>query len=227
MKVTRLLAVLKGSTSPALAETEDGAIYVLKLSGAGSGPRGLLTEFIASRIAAAFGAPVPDVAALFVSEGFPWQIGTDEFDATMQRSAGWNLGVRYLPEMRQATPAEVLRADPAVLARIAAADRFLQNVDRSAANTNVLAGPAGELHTIDHDACLYFDRALAGRAPFRFELPEGHLLNGMDLPSSGVPADPEIGAIVADAPTSWVEAIGADRKTVTEALKTYFAAFVA
>jgi hypothetical protein len=44
--------------------------------------------------------PVPPARPLFLPEGLPWQIGTDEFDDLIQRSIGWNLGVTYLPGAR-------------------------------------------------------------------------------------------------------------------------------
>ncbi len=227
MIVTRILQVLRGSTSPALVETASGADFVLKFAGAGSGPRGLLIEFLALRIADALGAPVPAPTPLLLPTDFPWQIGTDEFDATVQRSAGRNLGIAYVPNARSATAAEVLAGDTTSLSAIAFADRVLQNVDRTAANPNVLIDDAGRLHAIDYDACLYFDRALGARAPFSFALPARHVLAGLDLPSPHAAAPVDVGAIVADAPAAWFAAAGADRETVTKALQSYLNAFVA
>ena len=69
------------STSPALVETADGGRWVLKFSGAGPGPFGLLIEFLALGIARAFGAPVPDARRCGCPRASRGQAGTDEFDA--------------------------------------------------------------------------------------------------------------------------------------------------
>ncbi|MDX2233923.1 MAG: HipA family kinase [Hyphomonadaceae bacterium] len=225
MIVARIVEVLRGSTAPALVEVEGGERHVLKFAGAGSGPRGLLVEFIASRLARAFGAPVPDVAPLMLPKGFPWQVGTDEFDATVQRSFGWNLGVKYIAGARLATPAEILAADPGTLSLIVRADRLLHNVDRSAANPNVLIDDAGVLHAIDHDACLYFDRALSGRAPHVFSLPARHLLAGVAASPAAAPGDVDVAGIAAAAPDAWFDAAGLERGAVVKALQGYIAAF--
>ena len=96
--VTRVLEVLPdASTSPALVETADGARRVMKFAGAGPGPFGLLTELLALGIARALGAPVPAAEPVCLPQGFPWLVGTDEFDAMLQRSTGWNLGIAWLP----------------------------------------------------------------------------------------------------------------------------------
>ena len=50
--VARMLDVIRTSSSaPAYIEAGDGALYILKLSGAGAGERGLLTEFLATGLA--------------------------------------------------------------------------------------------------------------------------------------------------------------------------------
>src|SRR3989442_9741871 len=80
-RVVDLLEVfLHSSTRPSLAVTGDGRKWVMKLAGAGSGPRGLLTEILAGRIARSMGAPVPEMRPINLPVGFPWRVGTDEFD---------------------------------------------------------------------------------------------------------------------------------------------------
>ena len=49
----------EGSTSPALVETGDGERFVLKFAGAGPGPRALVIEFLATKLAGALGLRVP------------------------------------------------------------------------------------------------------------------------------------------------------------------------
>jgi hypothetical protein len=210
------------STTPALIETQSGRTSVLKFSGAGPGPFGLLTEFIALRIAAALGAPVPAAAPLWIPHGLPWTVGTDEFDAMLLRSTGWNLGIDLLPDARPATSADIAAAPPATLDAIARADALLANVDRTARNPNLLVS-AGRLQAIDYDACLYLSRALAGTRPATAELPPGHLLAGRPLPPRPLPAL-DAGALAALAPDDWIVASGITRAELAGALESFLAA---
>jgi len=150
------------STSPALIETADGRRWVMKFTGAGPGPFGVLTEYLALGIARAFGAPVPEARPVLLPEGFPWMAGTDEFDSMLQRSIGWNLAVAFVPDARPANPAD-LEPSPGLEA-IARADCFLQNVDRTAGNPNLLVA-GGRVVAIDYDASLYLSRALGPARP--------------------------------------------------------------
>jgi hypothetical protein len=218
-----VLEVLKdASTSPAIVETADGAAWVMKFSGAGPGPFGLLTEFLAIGIARALGAPAPAAQPLFLPEGFPWLVGTDEFDAMLQRSYGWNLGIAYLPDARPASAADIAGAPDDILDAMARADAVLQNVDRTARNPNLLMA-SGRLRAIDYDACLYLSRALGPpRAPST-TLPPGHLLADR-RPKGPLPAL-DLAALVAAAPSEWIESAGTDRTGLTGALSRYVAAW--
>ena len=121
---------------------------------------------------------MPLVQRLFLPEKFPWQIGTDEFDDLVQRSAGWNLGVRFIPDARDLVEADLAALPAPFLARLAQADRLLQNVDRTRRNPNLLGDAAGAVWAIDHGACLFLDRIVAGRTPYAFGLPTNHFLAG-------------------------------------------------
>ncbi|MFO1141397.1 MAG: hypothetical protein U1E59_03235 [Amaricoccus sp.] len=220
--VARVLAVLtEASTTPALVEAGDGSRWVMKFSGAGPGPFGLLVEFLALRIAAALGAPVPAARPLWLPEGFPWQAGTDEFDAMLQRSWGWNLGVAFVLDARPVGAAEVAGFDPAALDAIARSDTLLQNMDRTAKNPNLIAA-AGRLWAVDYDACLYLSRALGAPRPPVLSLPAGHLLAGRTF-DRVPPLD--AAALVAPAPEPWVAASGTDRAGLAAALGRYVAGY--
>lgn len=222
--VARVLAVLpRASTSPALVETADCARWVLKFSGAGPGPFGLLTEYLALGIARAFAAPVPAARPLFLPEGFPWMAGTDEFDAMLQRSVGWNLGIAFIEDARPALPEDL--APGPTLAAIAASDRFLQNVDRTARNPNLLVA-AGTLRAIDYDACLYLSRALGPDRPPSTALPPGHLLADCALPAVA-PPDIDFAALLAPVPEDWLAAAASDRASVAGRLSERYAAWAA
>jgi hypothetical protein len=222
--VARVLSVLpQASTSPAVAETVDGARWVLKFSGAGPGPVGLLTEYLALGIARAFGAPAPAARPLWLPAGFPWMAGTDEFDAMLQRSTGWNLGIAFIADARPATAADLVPG-PA-LAAIAAADAFLQNVDRTEHNPNLLIAD-GLVHAIDYDACLYLSRALGPERPPVTALPAGHLLAGREL-ARVAPPRIDMEALLAPAPADWLDAAGIGRAALADRLATRYAAWAA
>jgi hypothetical protein len=223
VRVARLTGVFTAaSTAPAAVETGDGRAWVMKLAGAGPGPAGLLTELVALRIARACGAPVPAARPLWLAEGFPWQVGTDEFDATLQRSWGWNLGIALIEDARPVAPPEVVGFDPADLRAIARADTILQNVDRTAANPNLVA-TGRRLHAIDFDACLYLSRALGPPRPPARSLPPGHLLAGLEGEVRAPPLDPA--ALAAAAPDAWLAATGTDRDGLAAALGRYLAGY--
>jgi hypothetical protein len=148
--------------------------------------------------------------------------GTDEFDAMLQRSYGWNLGIAFIPAARRATPADLVPSPG--LAAIARADCFLQNVDRTAANPNLLVAD-DRLWAIDYDACLYLSRALGPPRPPSTALPAGHLLAALPL-AAAPPPRLDFAALVADAPEDWLPS-GTDRETLVERLAASFAAWAA
>ncbi len=220
-RVVRVAHVFtRASTSPACVETAEGTPWVMKFSGAGPGPFGLLTELLALGIARAFGSPVPRARPLWLPEGFPWQAGTDEFDAMLQRSWGWNLGIALIPGARPVAAEEVGRFDAAELGAIAAADALLQNVDRTAKNPNLLEA-AGRLWAIDYDACLYLSRALGPTRQASRTLPAGHLLAGRE--KGALPPVVDVAALVATAPADWIAAARVDRAGLVAALDRYVA----
>lgn len=221
--VVEILRVFShASTRPCLVRTTDGRLHVLKLAGAGPGPRGLLIEYLALRFAKLLGAPVPDAKPLLLPHGFPWMVGTDEFDEMIQRSFGWNLGVGFIPDTEAVAAVDLGLDDTASLLAIAEADCFLHNVDRPRSNPNLLRGACGKLHAIDFDACLYFDRALAGRLPASFALPRTLLLEGTMTRIECKALDPDLPASwLAEAPPAWINAAGREVPAIANALATY------
>ncbi len=154
-------------------------------------------------------------------------VGTDEFDGLVQRSGGWNLGIAFIPDARPATPADLvpdLARGPA-LAAIAAADRFLHNVDRTARNPNLLVAD-GVLRAIDYDACLYLSRALGPDRPAVTALPRSHLLADLALPPVDLPTI-DFHALVAPVPPAWIEASGTGAAALATRLSARYAEWVA
>jgi hypothetical protein len=216
----------QASTRPCLVRTGDGRLHVMKLAGAGPGPRGLLIEFLGLRFARLLGAPVPEATPLLLPKGFPWMVGTDEFDEMIQRSFGWNLGVGYVPDTELAAAETFDDADAAALATIGEADRFLHNVDRTAKNPNLLRDAQRRLWAIDFDACLFFDRAVSGRIPDSFPLPRGHVLADVETRPAVPRLDPEAcRAWLTEAPADWPATAGRSPEELASALARYVEAW--
>lgn len=232
--VARMLTIFRGCRAhPALVETATCARYLLKFAGAGAGRRGLLSEFLASRIAVHLGLPMPAIRPVYLPPGFPWQVGNDEFDDMVQRSFGWNLGVAHLADVRVASPVELGRLPAEFLARLELADRLLQNVDRAVANPNVLLDAADTPWAIDFGACLYLERILGG-TKFSFALPANQFLNVEPYSKrratwlrADLPARATVRAWLDEAPDPWIDSVSRTRAQLAEGLIAYFASYAA
>ena len=177
--IHRVLA--SGSSFPSVVETNTGRVCVLKLSGAGSGRRALATEYLALKLARNFGLTVPDVHVIDLPRDFPWQTGTDEFHEAVQRSAGANLGVAFIADARDLKARDLAELPGPFIQRLAAVDALLQNVDRTAANPNIMRDAAGVHWAIDFGACLLIERLARGALEPRRDLPANHFLASRDV----------------------------------------------
>jgi hypothetical protein len=62
VNVTRYVTPLReGGSLPAIAEADDGFMYVLKFRGAGQGIKALIAELIGGEVARALGLKVPEL----------------------------------------------------------------------------------------------------------------------------------------------------------------------
>ena len=145
-----------GSSFPTRIENTAGEQWILKMRGAGNGPMSLLSEFLANRVAAQLGWPVPDVGWIEIPDNYPWVFGTDEFDDIVQKSYGWNLGIRYIPDSQQITTTDIERMPEAFLNVLYTLDLFFMNVDRTAKACNLLRDGAGQFWIIDHGFLMLF-----------------------------------------------------------------------
>ena len=69
---TRYAAPLReGGSLPALVEADDDGLYVVKLSGAGQGPKALVAELICGELGRQLGLPVPEPAIVRMPAGLP------------------------------------------------------------------------------------------------------------------------------------------------------------
>ena len=153
--VTRYITPLReGGSLPAIAEADDGFLYVLKFRGAGQGVKALIAELIGGEIARAIGLKIPEIVFAVVDEAFGRTEPDEEIQDLLKSSVGLNLGLHYLSGSITFDPT-VRNIAPELASTIVWLDGLLMNVDRTSRNTNLLMWYR-ELWLIDHGAALYF-----------------------------------------------------------------------
>lgn len=155
VKVTRYVTPLReGGSLPAIAEADDGFLYVLKFRGAGQGPKALIADLLGGEIARAAGLKVPEIVFAGLDESFGRTEPDEEIQDLLRASEGINLALHYLSGAITYDPA-VTKLPAPLASSIVWLDALLMNVDRTARNTNMLTW-RNELWLIDHGASLYF-----------------------------------------------------------------------
>lgn len=155
VKVTRYVTPLReGGSMPAIAEADDGFLYVLKFRGAGQGTKALIAEIIGGEIARALGFKVPEIVFASLDEAFGRIEPDEEIQDLLRASEGLNLALHYLSGAITFDPV-VTTIDARLASQIVWLDCLLTNMDRTARNTNMLIWHK-ELWLIDHGASLYF-----------------------------------------------------------------------
>ena len=155
VNVTRYVTPLReGGSLPAIAEADDGFLYVLKFRGAGQGAKALIAELIGCEIARVLGLKVPEVVFANLDEAFGRTEPDEEIQDLLKASVGLNLALHYLSGAIAFDPTITL-TDGKLASQIVWLDCLLMNVDRTARNTNMLTWNK-ELWLIDHGASLYF-----------------------------------------------------------------------
>jgi len=155
VNVTRYVTPLReGGSLPAIAEADDGFLYVLKFRGAGQGPKALIAELIGGEIARALGLLVPEIVFASLDPAFGRTEPDEEIQDLLKASVGLNLALHYLSGAISFDPT-VTFVDAKLASQIVWLDCLLMNVDRTVRNTNMLDWHR-ELWLIDHGASLYF-----------------------------------------------------------------------
>ncbi len=205
----------EGGSVPALVEADDGHGYVVKLRGAGQGPRVLVAELIAGLLGQALELAVPPLALVDLDEAIARSEPDPEIQDILRASAGLNLGLRHLDGALTFDPGARRPLDGAVASRVVLLDAFVTNVDRTPRNPNLMWW-RGALAPIDHGAALYWqhdwDGAIATARPDRpFPLIREHVLLPWadDLAGAAVAAatafdDARLGAIANAIPDDWL-----------------------
>ena len=152
---TRYVTPLReGGSLPGLMEADDLGTYVVKWRAAGQGVNVLVAEVICAELARALDLPVPALVTVDVVPELAVGEPDVEVQELLQRSAGRNLGLDYLPGALD-FEAGADGVDSEFAGRVLWFDALIGNVDRSWRNPNMLFWH-GRLQLIDHGAALTF-----------------------------------------------------------------------
>lgn len=213
VKVTRYVTPLReGGSMPAIAEADDGFLYVLKFKGAGQGHKALISEIIGAEFARAIGLKVPEIVFANLDEAFGRTEPDEEIQDLLKASVGLNLALHYLSGAITYDPL-VNNVDANLASKIVWLDCLLTNMDRTARNTNMLFWHK-ELWLIDHGASLYFHHSWQNwqeQATRPFVLVKDHVLLSQATELDKVDAElkhiltPEfVKAVLAIIPDEWL-----------------------
>nr|WP_204331755.1 HipA family kinase [Geodermatophilus sabuli] len=152
---TRYVTPLReGGSLPGLMEADDLGTYVVKWRAAGQGVKVLVAEVVCGELARALSLPVPALVTVDVAPELAVGEPDVEVQELLQRSAGTNLGLDYLPGALD-FEAGVGEVGPELAGRVLWFDALVGNVDRSWRNPNMLFWH-DRLQLIDHGAALTF-----------------------------------------------------------------------
>jgi hypothetical protein len=208
----------EGGSLPAVVEADDLGTYVVKFRGAGQGLKALIAEVISGELARRLGLPVPELVLAELDPVVARAEPDEEVQALIKASAGVNLGLDFLPGSLGFDPV-AHPVDAGLASRTVVFDAFVENVDRSWRNPNLLIWHGG-LWLIDHGATLYFHHSWARAAsvvhrPYRWD---DHVLR--PFASALNEAGPELAArltpellaeVIALVPDEWLDDPEADR----------------
>lgn len=213
VNVIRYVTPLReGGSMPAIAEADDGFLYVLKFRGAGQGHKALISEIIGGELARIAGLKVPELVFAQLDEAFGRTEPDEEIQDLLKASVGLNLALHYLAEAITYDPT-VTKIDARLASKIVWLDCLLTNMDRTARNTNMLLWHK-ELWLIDHGASLYFHHSWQNweeqaARPFTLIkdhvlLPQASELAAVDAELSALFTPQVIDAVLAIVPDQWL-----------------------
>ncbi len=217
VNVIRYVTPLReGGSLPAIAEADDGFLYVLKFKGAGQGVKALIAELIGGEIARALGLKVPEIVFAYLDTAFGRTEPDEEIQDLLKASVGLNLALHYLSGTITFDPA-ISTIDAELASKIVWLDCLITNVDRTARNTNMLLWHK-ELWLIDHGAALYFHHSgqeweQQARRPFtqvkdHVLLPQASELDKVNATFQAILSAEKIRSIVSLVPDEWLTGTG-------------------
>lgn len=213
VNVTRYVTPLReGGSLPAIAEADDGFMYVVKFRGAGQGVKALIAELLAGEIARILGLKVPEIVFANLDPAFGRTEPDEEIQDLLKASAGLNLALHYLSGAITFDPV-INKIDEELASKIVWFDCFVTNVDRTVRNTNMLMWHR-ELWLIDHGASLYAHHAWQtfeekAKQPFvqvkdHVLLPYATKLGEVDATFRNVLTNESIASVVSLIPDEWL-----------------------
>ncbi|MDB4908521.1 MAG: hypothetical protein JWO05_3305 [Gemmatimonadetes bacterium] len=145
----------EGGSLPAVVETDEGELYVVKFRGAGQGANALIAELVVGELARTLGLPMPGLAIVDIADAFGRSEPDPEIQEILQKSRGTNVGMRYMDgAFNFSSSAAGELVDDALATRIVWFDALVTNPDRSARNPNMMVWQR-QPWLIDHGAALY------------------------------------------------------------------------
>jgi hypothetical protein len=208
----------EGGSLPAIVEGDDDGTYVLKFRGAGQGPKALIAELVSGELARHLGLPVPEIVFAELDPRMAKTEPDPEIQELLQRSAGLNLALDYLPGSITFDPLveKHLAGIASLASRIVWLDALVTNVDRTARNTNLLVWHRA-VWLIDHGASLYFhhnwDDDVLARSRGVFPQIKDHVLlsqaselREVDAQLAAMLTPEALERIVSMIPDSWLDA---------------------
>ena len=175
-----VLPLREGGSLPAIVEADDLGLYVVKFRGAGQGVLALIAEVIAGEVGRALGLRVPELVLAEIDPALGRNEPDYEIRQLLKASPGLNLGLDYLPGSTMFDPAARDSAPPEEASLLVWFDAFVQNVDRTPRNPNLLVWH-GKLYPIDHGAALFFHHNWATREQ-KIESPFAEIAEHVLLP---------------------------------------------
>jgi hypothetical protein len=156
-----VLPLREGGSLPGVVEADDLGTYVVKFRGAGQGARVLVAEIVVGELARALGLPVPELALIELDPALSSAEPDEEVQDLLRASAGLNLAMDYLPGSVTLDPS-VDPVDPDLAALVLWLDAFVDNVDRTWRNPNLLLWHRRPW-LIDHGASLWWHHTWRSR----------------------------------------------------------------
>ena len=180
LTATRYVQPLReGGSLPAIVDTDDGDLFVVKFRGAGQGVKALIAELIVGLLAHEV-FPIPELALVDIPEAFGKSEPDPEIQDLLRASHGVNFGMRYLDgafNFDGSAAGDLI--SPELAASIVWFDAFVTNPDRTHRNPNLLIWNRLPW-LIDHGAALYahhdWESVDTARTRSRFPLIKDHVL---------------------------------------------------
>jgi hypothetical protein len=208
----------EGGSLPGVVEGDDLGTYVVKFRGAGQGPKALVAEVISGELGRRMGLPVPELVLMELDPVVARAEPDQEVQELLKASAGANLGMDFLPGSLGYDPV-AHPVDAMLASRVMCFDAYVENVDRSWRNPNLLIWH-GDLWLIDHGATLYFHHnwARASAVTLRAYKADDHVLApyATALPAAGAELAERLtpallAEVLALVPDEWLAAFDFDR----------------